>query len=62
MAGEFSVIIDPYLWKLLKNDDDSNCNGKCYDNKRKTWKDFPFLTLNKFINSTYTTKRTQTKH
>ena len=21
-AGDFSVIVDPYLWKLLKNDDD----------------------------------------
>ena len=22
MAGDFSVIVDPYLWKRLKNDDD----------------------------------------
>ena len=21
-AGDFSVIVDPYLWKLFKNDDD----------------------------------------
>ena len=22
MAGDFSVIVDPYLWKQLKNDDE----------------------------------------
>ena len=22
MAGDFSVIVDPYLWKIFKNDDD----------------------------------------
>ena len=22
IAGDFSVVIDPYLWKWLKNDDD----------------------------------------
>ena len=24
MAGDFSVIFDPYLWKQLKNDDDDD--------------------------------------
>ena len=26
MTGDFSVIVDPYLWKRLKNDDDED-NG-----------------------------------
>jgi hypothetical protein len=25
MAGDFSVMLDPYLWKRLKNDDDDPC-------------------------------------
>ena len=32
MAGDFSVIVDPYLWKRLKNDDcgDDDADGCRY--------------------------------
>ena len=30
MAGDFSVIVDPYLWKRLKNYDDDQCNSLLY--------------------------------
>ena len=25
-AGDFSIIVDPYLWRRLENDDDINTN------------------------------------
>ena len=29
MAGDFSVIIEPYFWKRLKNGDDGNFYSDC---------------------------------